>query len=44
MIKINADMFEIWLNPFNDGLNQFNFGVTAAELQFDGIFNGQSLT
>ena len=39
----NADMFEIWLNPFNDGLNQFNFGVTAAGVQFDGIFNGQSL-
>ena len=39
----NADMFEIWLNPFNDGINQFNFGVTAAGVQFDGIFNGQSL-
>ena len=39
----NADMFEIWLNPFNDGINQFNFGVTAAGIQFDGIFNGQSL-
>ena len=39
----NADMFEIWLNPFNDGLNQFNFGVTAAGVQFDGIFNGQNL-
>ena len=39
----NADMFEIWLNPFNDGLNQFNFGVTAAGVQFDAIFNGQNL-
>jgi len=39
----NADIFEIWLNPFNDGINQFNFGVTAAGVQFDGIFNGQAL-
>jgi len=39
----NTDMFEIWLNPFNDGLNQFNFGVTAAGIQFDGIFNGEYL-
>ena len=39
----NTDMFEIWLNPFNDGLNQFNFGVTAAGVQFDAIFNGKNL-
>ncbi len=39
----NTDIFEIWINPFNDGINQFNFGVTAAGVQFDGIFNGQSL-
>ena len=39
----NTDIFEIWLNPFNDGINQFNFGVTAAGVQFDGIFNGQNL-
>ena len=39
----NADIFEVWLNPFNDGINQFNFGVTAAGVQFDGIFNGQNL-
>ena len=39
----NTDVFEIWLNPFNDGINQFNFGVTAAGIQFDGIFNGEKL-
>ena len=31
----SADMFGIFLNPFNDGINEFGFLVTAAGVQID---------
>lgn len=31
----NTDWFGIFLNPYNDGLNDFNFWVTAAGVQAD---------
>ena len=31
----SADMFGIFLNPFNDGINEFAFLVTAAGVQID---------
>ena len=31
----NTDMFGIFINPFNDGINEFSFLVTAAGVQID---------
>ena len=31
----STDMFGIFLNPFNDGINEFSFLVTAAGVQID---------
>ncbi|MBT3418250.1 MAG: carbohydrate binding family 9 domain-containing protein [Flavobacteriales bacterium] len=31
----NADYFGIWINPFNDGQVEYEFGVTAAGVQAD---------
>lgn len=33
--NVNTDWFGIFINPFNDGLNDFNFYVTAAGVQTD---------
>lgn len=33
--EVNTDYFGIFINPFNDGLSDFNFWVTAAGVQAD---------
>ena len=34
-LNANADWLGIFINPFNDGLNDFNFWITAAGVQVD---------
>jgi hypothetical protein len=36
----NNDWFGVFINPFNDGLNDFNFWVTAAGVQADSRTTG----
>ena len=31
----NTDMFDIWINPYNDDYNWYLFGITAAGVQID---------
>ena len=38
----NADYFGIWLNPFNDGQVEYEFGVTAAGIQADSKISSTS--
>ena len=38
----NADYFGIWLNPFNDGQVEYEFGVTAAGVQADSKISSTS--
>lgn len=34
--NVNTDWFALFINPFNDGLNDFSFHITAAGVQTDG--------
>lgn len=34
--NVNTDWFAIFINPFNDGLSDFSFHITAAGVQTDG--------
>ena len=38
----NADLFGIWLNPFNDGQVEYEFSVTAAGVQADSKISSTS--
>ena len=38
----NADYFGIWINPFNDGQVEYEFGVTAAGIQADSKISSTS--
>jgi len=38
----NDDYFGIWLNPFNDGQVEYEFGVTAAGVQVDSKISSTS--
>jgi len=38
----NADYFGIWINPFNDGQVEYEFGVTAAGIQADSKISSNS--
>lgn len=44
--NVNTDYFGIFINPFNDGLSDFNFFITAAGVQTDSrtTENGDDVT